>query len=95
MEELILLKCPFYQCIYIPYQNSNGIFHGIKINHPHICGEQQRTLNSQRDFEEAGPGAGQAGGISFPNFMLHHNTVITKTVLNRHKNRHADQRAQK
>ena len=51
LEELILLKCPYYpnnlqiQCN--PYQNFNGIFHRNRKKISKICMESQKTLNSQ------------------------------------------------
>ena len=49
LEELTLLKCPYYQSnLQIqdnPYQNTHGIFHKTITNNPKICMEPQKTPN--------------------------------------------------
>ena len=56
LEELILLKCPYYpkqsleiQCN--PYQISNGIFHKKKSNNHKICMESKIPI-SQNNLEK-------------------------------------------
>ena len=49
LEELTLLKCPYYQSnLQIqdnPYQNTHDIFHKTITNNPKICMEPQKTPN--------------------------------------------------
>ena len=55
LEELILLKCPYYPNViyrFNPYQNYNGIFHGNRKNSGKIHMEPQKTLNSQSNPEK-------------------------------------------
>jgi len=55
MEELILLKCPYYQKQSTesmqPSQNSKGIFHRNRINNPKILVETTKTLNGPGNLE--------------------------------------------
>ena len=55
LEELILLKCPYY-----PKQSTDSlqslskysIFHRTRTNNPKICMETQKTPNSQSNVEK-------------------------------------------
>ena len=56
LEELILLKCPYYPKQSIDSMQSlpkpNGIFHRIKKKNPKIYVELQKTLNSKSNLKQ-------------------------------------------
>ena len=51
LEELRLLKCPYYLKS-SPYQNSNGIFHRNITNNLKIYMEPEKSPNSQNNLEK-------------------------------------------
>ena len=56
MEEIILLKCPYYPkgstlSQWNPYQNSNAIFHRNRTNSPKILMDSQKAPNSQSNLK--------------------------------------------
>ena len=78
LEELTLLKCPYYQSnLQIqdnPYQNTHGIFHRTVTNNPKICMEPQKIPKSQRNFEK------EVGVITLPGFKLYYKAKVMKTL---------------
>ena len=82
MEQLMLLKYPCYPKQWTQWMQSLPKFHGIfppnRANPPNICGEPQRTPNSQRNPEKRE----RAGGISLPDVTLCWEATVTKTVWN-------------
>lgn len=99
LEELILLKQPYYQIMLQiqcnPYLNTNKSFPITKTNNCKICMEPQKTLNIQSNVQKEE----QSWIYQIPDYIIYHNGIIIKAVCYWHKNRHqlngTKQRAQK
>ena len=90
MEELILLKYPYYfkqstdQCNL--YQNYNNLLNRNITNNPKICKEHKRSWIAEEDLRK-----NKSGDIIICDFKLYCIAVIIKTVWHLHKNRHINQ----
>ena len=80
MEELILLKYPYYsnQSINLAQYLSKiltSFFTEIEEKYHKICMELQKTLNSQSNFEKK-----KAGGTTLPDFKIYYKVIVIKEV---------------
>ena len=84
LEELILLKCPYYSnwsIASIPSnQYLNGILYKNRKKNPKIHLETQEILYSQSNLEQE-----QTGGITFFDFKIYYKSIEIRTVWHWHK----------
>ena len=86
-KELTLLKCPYYSKWTAEYQNSNGIFHRNRKTIQKLVWDHERIQTAKPKLRKKS----KSGGILLPNFKLHYNTIVIKTVSYWHRNRQIDQ----
>ena len=75
------------QIQYNPYQITNGIFHRTRTKISPFVWKHRRPQIAKAALRKKNG----AGGITLPDFRLHHKATVTKTVWYWHINRNVDQ----